>query len=83
MAVFLGLVAVFINLGKPDLVLTCIFLFNMVFQASNGSLFWVYCADIATDATLGLCLFTLMLFLTILTIITQPFIDAFGVSTMF
>ena len=65
MGVFLLLVAVLINQGEPDWVLLCISMFNMIFQATNGSLFWVYCADVATEATLGLCLFTLMLFLII------------------
>lgn len=61
----LGLVALFIDLAKPNAALASMCAFIFFFQCSNGTLLWIYCAEICTDAALGLCVFVLMGMLTI------------------
>jgi hypothetical protein len=63
--ILLGLVGYFIDTGHPNLALASMTIFNVVFQASNGTCFWVYCADVGTDAALGLSLCTIMIVLLI------------------
>jgi len=65
MGVALALVAVFIDQAMPNAALAMMCSFIVFLQCSNGTLLWVYCAEICTDAALGLCVFILMGMLTI------------------
>ena len=75
MGVFLLLIAIFIVNKHPDATIFSMSAFIVTFQASNGALFWVYVSDIGTEATFGLCLFTLMLMLSIQTFSALPLMN--------
>ena len=72
MGIFLLLIAIFIVQKNPDATIYSMSAFIISFQSSNGSLFWVYVSDVGTDAAFGICLFTLMLMLTIQTLTALP-----------
>ena len=60
MGVMLAGVSFFIDQAEPNYALACMCLFIIALQMSNGTLIWIYCSEICTDAALGLCVFILM-----------------------
>ena len=85
MGIFLFLIAIFIVTKHPDLTIFSMSAFIITFQASNGALFWVYVSDIGTEATFGLCLFTLMVMLLLQSLTALPLMNSSwcGVDGMF
>jgi hypothetical protein len=65
MCVFLLMIATFIVQKNPDATIYSMSAFIISFQSTNGSLFWVYVSDVGTAAAFGICLFTLMLMLSL------------------
>ena len=62
MAILLFLVAHFIDTKRADLVLINLCSFIIVYQATQGSAFWIYVAEIvSSDSVMGICLFCQML----------------------
>ena len=84
MGVFLSLIAIGVNIGQPTLILSCIVAFIISLQTSNGTCFWVYCGETVTPVGLGLCLFMLMGYLTIVIFIAPMLVTgSFGVANTF
>ena len=85
MGIFLFLIAIFIVTKHPNLTIFSMSAFIITFQASNGALFWVYVSDIGTEATFGLCLFTLMVMLLLQSLTALPLMNSSwcGVDGMF
>ena len=74
-------VAVFAKLiDKPNVELIFILLFLVCFQASQGSFFFTYVAEIAQDAGVGWANFTLFTFILIFALITQTLIKNLGIG---
>jgi len=64
-------------------VLICLFLFEFTFCCSNGTVFWLYIAEITVDKGLGLAVFVRMMTLLILSLITLPILQATGFEWFF
>ena len=72
-------VSLFVNLiDKPDLVLIFILIFFMSFQATSGSFFFTYVAEIAQDSGVSLANFTIFSFILMFAYITNSLIDGLG-----
>jgi hypothetical protein len=66
MGVLLFLVGYFIESRQQDLVIFILCIFLTIYQATQGTAFWVYISEICnSDAVMGICLFTLMFMLTV------------------
>jgi len=63
---------------NSTLVLICLFLFEFTFCCSNGTVFWLYIAEITVDKGLGIAVFIRMITLFILSIITLPILNKVG-----
>jgi hypothetical protein len=62
MAVLLFAVAYYIDVKRSELVLINLCAFIIVYQATQGSAFWIYVAEIvSSDSVMGICLFCQML----------------------
>ena len=83
MGFLLFLVALFIDLGDPNLTLMCICLFIVVFQCTNGGGFFLYVSEIASDTALGLSLMVLMSTLSLQSLTSLKIISSFGIDTFF
>ena len=80
----MGCVSLFSHLiDEPTLVLVFILLFLVCFQASQGSFFFTYVAEIAEDAGIAWANFTLFTFVLIFALITQKLFDAVGIGYAF
>lgn len=64
-------------------VLMCLFLFEFTFCCSNGTVFWLYIAEITVDKGLGLAVFIRMMTLLILSLVTLPILQATNYSLFF
>lgn len=83
-AIFMAFVALFSELiDQPNLVLIFILLFLMSFQASQGSFFFTYVAEIAEDAGVAWANFTLFTFILILSLTTGVLFDGLGTGFTF
>ena len=67
----------------PNPSLIFILIFGVTFQATNGSCFWAYSAEVGEDAAMGLCLMFLMGVLFIETLVAQSFIVLVGITGFF
>jgi hypothetical protein len=66
MGVLLLLVGFFIESRQQDLVIFILCIFLITYQATQGTAYWVYIAEISNSDTVnGICLFTFMFFLTV------------------
>ena len=75
----MALVALFSNLvDAPNLVLVFLLLFLMSFQASQGSFFFTYVAEIGVDATVAWANFVMFCFVLVFALITQDLFDSLG-----
>ena len=80
----MGCVALFSSLiDSPNLVLVFILLFLVFFQASQGSFFFTYVAEVAEDAGVAWANFTLFTFILIFAVSTQELFDAVGMGYAF
>ena len=61
-----------IRIKDGNIVVICIFMFIMTFCSTNGSVFWLYIAEITTDKALGIAIFIRMMTLFILSLISLP-----------
>jgi hypothetical protein len=59
MALCHTLIAMFDYNDIDNVAIVFMLIFILVFGAMNASVCWIYCAEIATDAALGVCLFCL------------------------
>jgi hypothetical protein len=50
-------IGLFIDISKPDLCLAFMCVAIITFQCTLGAAFWVYAAEVCTDAALGICVF--------------------------
>ena len=64
-------------------VLVCLIVFEISYCATNGTVFWLYIAEITGDKALGICIFFRMLTLLILSFVTLPIINAKGYDYFF
>ena len=76
--VCMGLVAIFSTIDQSTLVLVFILLFLIAFQASQGSFFFTYVAEVAEDASVAWANFVLFTLILILSLVTQQLFDALG-----
>ena len=65
------------------IVLLCLFIFEFTFCCSNGTVFWLYIAEITVDRGLGLAVFVRMLTLFILTQTALPIFQSIGFDFFF
>lgn len=72
-----------VRLQNADLVLTGISLMILSFQMSNGSAFWIYVGEIATEQAIGLCLLMLMGLLLIQSLVANALMSAMGYEVFF
>lgn len=80
----MALVALFSELiDQPNLVLVFILLFLICFQASQGSFFFTYVAEVAEDAGVAWANFTLFTFILIFALSTQRLFDNLGTGYTF
>ena len=64
-----------IRIKSGDLVLACLYSFSFTYCISNGSLFWLYVAEITVnDKAMGMTAFIRMMTLFVLSISTLPVI---------
>lgn len=85
MAVLLFATAYFVQIRQAELVLLTMSSFVVVFQATQGTIIWVYISEVvSSEAAMGLALFTLMMCLTIQSM-TGPLIisSKLGIDGMF
>lgn len=62
MSILLFMVAYFIDIKYSDGVLMSLCVFIIVYQASQGTAFWIYVPEVvSSDSVMGICLFTQML----------------------
>lgn len=62
MSFLLFMVAYFIDIKYSDGVLMSLCVFIIVYQASQGTAFWIYVPEVvSSDSVMGICLFTQML----------------------
>jgi len=66
-----------------SIVLICLILFEFTFCCSNGTVFWLYIAEITIDKGLGIAVFIRMMTLFILSIVTLPILKAVGFEWFF
>lgn len=81
--VCMALVSLFAFLDVSILVLVFILLFLVSFQASQGSFFFTYVAEVAEDAGIGIANFTLFTFILLFAFITQDLFEAFDTAGTF
>ncbi len=79
----MGLVSLFASLEIPMLELVFILLFLIAFQASQGSFFFTYVAEVAEDVGIAWANFTLFTMILIFAMITQMLFDNLGIGTTF
>ena len=63
--------------------LICLILFEFTFCCSNGTVFWLYIAEITVDKGLGIAVFIRMITLFILSIVTLPILKSVGFEWFF
>lgn len=67
----------------PNMSLICLILFEINFNASNGTVFWLYVAEITVDKGLGIAILFRMLTLYILSFIALPMMRSIGAEAYF
>lgn len=58
-------------------------MFEFTFCCSNGTVFWLYIAEITVDKGLGIAVFIRMITLFILSIVTLPILKSIGYQYFF
>ena len=83
MGICLILVAVFVtnNSGLGSLICMCLFV--LTYQMTNGTVFWVYVAEVVTDSAMGFSVMILMVTLLIQSLGANAFIAAYGITNLF
>ena len=83
MAIFLSLVG--FNVQQSSALWSLVFMcsFIVLFQTSNGSVFFVYCAECLVDSVLGFCVFILMTLLFLQSVTSLSIINSIGLDKMF
>lgn len=64
-------------------VLICLILFEISFCATNGTVFWLYVAEITVDIALGICIFMRMISLFIFSLVVLPLVNEYGYGFFF
>jgi hypothetical protein len=75
--------AIGIESKNGNLLLIMLMFWEITFSGANGTAFWLYVAEITVDKALGIAVFVRMMTLYVLTLITNPMIDAFGLPFYF
>ena len=62
MCFLISLTVIYLNIEakEPIVVLVGIVAFIVAFQMTQGTVFWIYAAEVCADSALGVCLFLLM-----------------------
>jgi len=71
------------NSKNAHTVLVSLIVFEVSYCATNGTVFWLYVAEITVDKALGVCIFFRMLTLLIFSVVAQPIIKANGYDHFF
>lgn len=76
------LVGLFLQFLYPDIMVVCLCFLMIVYQATEGALFWIYTGEIASDVALGISGFvymmTLLLVLHVTPILVRTTLDYHG-----
>ena len=73
----------YLNEKNGHNVLVALIIWQISYCATNGTVFWLYVAEITVDKALGVCIFFRMLTLLIFSVVALPIIKSNGYDFFF